>query len=292
MKALWGVEPFQQSETQIGRTYRFISEVCGDKGKIEIGFIITRMENDLNLAFDVDKDKRFTSYPKEILERKLKRSGVQSKNVRINIVDYPTFSKTKAASRLLKLSKDKDCDICVIYSQGGGEIKKLFLGSFAESAVHLSDQKLLIINPHTKLSKKIRTVLFCYEPSKDSADALKEMIKFCQKRGAKLVIFHAAQFCFGMPANEVSDDVKAYNDEVKKWQSDIGRMCAKSKVKCEFHISSELEMISELALKTAKKVRADLISVLAKSGPTTALIGGSVTRQILRSSNLPVLVLR
>lgn len=291
MKALWGVEPFHQTEAQIGRTYRFISEFCGDNGKIEIGFIVTRMENELNLAFDVDQDRRFTSYPKEILEKKLSRSGVQSKNVRINVIDYPTFSKTKAASRLLKLATDKDCDICVIYSQGGGEIKKLFLGSFAESAVHLSDRKLLIISPHTKLSKKIRTVLFCYEPSKDSADALREMIKFCQKRRAKLVIFHAAQLCFGVPDSEASDEVKAYNEAVKKWQSEIERKCTKAKVKCEFQISSEFAMVSDLALKAAKKVRADLISVLAKSGPTTALIGGSVTRQILRSSNLPILVM-
>ena len=116
MKALWGVEPFHQTEAQIGRTYRFISEVCGDNGKLEIGFIVTRTENELNLAFDVDKDKWFTSYPMEILEKKLNRSGVQSKNVRINVIDYPTFSKTKAANRLLKLAKDKDCDICVIYS--------------------------------------------------------------------------------------------------------------------------------------------------------------------------------
>lgn len=292
MKALWGVEPFHQTEAQIGRCYRFISEFCGDRGKIEIGFIVTRTENEFNLAFDVDKDKRFTSYPKEILEKKLNQSGVRGQNVKINVIDYPTFSKTKAANRLLKLAKDKDFDICVIYSQGGGEIKKLFLGSFAESAVHLSDRKLLVINPHTKLAKKIHTVLFCYEPSKDSADALKEMIKFCKKRRTKLVIFHAAQFCFGVPDSEASDEVKAYNIAVKKWQSEIERKCAKAKVKCEFQISSEFAMVSDLALKTAKKVRADLISVLAKSGPTTALIGGSVTRQILRSSNLPVLVMR
>ncbi len=292
MKALWGVEPFHQTEAQIGRTYRFISEFCGDNGKIEIGFIVTRMENELNLAFDVDQDRRFTSYPKEILVKKLNRSGVQSKNVGINVVDYPTFSKTKAANRLLELAKDKDCEICVIYSQGGGEIKKLFLGSFAESAVHLSDRNLLIINPHTKLPKKIRTVLFCYVPSKESLSALKKMINFCQKHRAKLVIFHAAQFCFGVPDNEADDEVKSYNKAVRKWKLEIEKKCAQANVKCEFQISSEFAMVSSLALKTAKKVRADLICVLAKSGPATALIGGSVTRQILRSSNLPILVMR
>ncbi len=292
MKALWGVEPFHQTEKQIGKTYRFIKEICGDSNQVEIGFIVTRTEPELYQAFDVDIEKRFTSYPKEILEKKLKRAGVPSEKVRSNVIDYPTFSKTKAASRLLKLAKDKSADLCVIYSQGGGEIQKFFLGSFAESAVHLSDRKLLIINPHTKLSKKIRTVLFCYEPSKDSAAALKEMIDFCQERAAKLVIFHAAQFSLVIPDIEASEEVKAYKDSIKKWQSEIERQCTKAKVKLEFKTTAEFAMISELAIKTAKKVRADLISVFAKSGPATALIGGSVTRQILRSSDLPILVIR
>lgn len=243
------------------------------------------------MAYDVPKEERFTIYPKEVLKKKLLRSGIPSKNVKINVVDYPTFSKTKDAGRLLRLAKDNNCDVCVIFSQGQGEIKKLFLGSFAESAVHLSDRKLLIINPHTKLPKKIRTVLFCYdEPSRDSAFTLKSMIKFCHERQAKLVIFHAAQFCYDAP--EAGDEIKAYNKPVKNWQSAIEKQCKKSKVKCEFQISSEFEMVSDLALRAAKRVQADLISVLAKSDRATALMGGSVTRQILRSSDLPVLVIR
>ncbi len=292
MKALWGVEPFHQTETQIRKTFRFISAVCGNKSSVEVGFIVTGTENELNLAFDVDENKRFTSYPKEILKKKLKSAGAEGKRIRINVINYPTFSKTKAASRLLKLAKDKDCDLCVIFSQGGGVIKKLFLGSFAESAVHLSDQRLLIINPHAKLSVKLRTVLFCYESSKESANALKKMIRLCQKRQAKLVIFHAAQFCFGVPDNEASEEVRAYNRAVKKWKTEIEKKCTKAKIKYEIQISSEFAMVSDLALKVAKKVRADLISVLARSDSTTALMGGSVTRQILRSSSLPVLVMR
>jgi nucleotide-binding universal stress UspA family protein len=42
----------------------------------------------------------------------------------------------------------------------------------------------------------------------------------------------------------------------------------------------------------SKKNQMDMIAVCAKVGPVAALMGGSVTRQIIRKSSLPVLVLK
>jgi nucleotide-binding universal stress UspA family protein len=41
-----------------------------------------------------------------------------------------------------------------------------------------------------------------------------------------------------------------------------------------------------------KKKKIDLVAVSAKIGPMAALIGGSITRQIVRGSQVPVLVLK
>ncbi|MBL7556003.1 MAG: universal stress protein [Bdellovibrionaceae bacterium] len=291
MKALWAVEPFHQNKSQIKNAYKLIKEVCGNE-EIEVGFVVTRTENELNLAYEIPKKDRFSEYPQQLIKKKLANAGIPTKLLNINVIDYPTYSKSKAAMRLLKIGKDRKCDICIIYSQGGSKLKKMFLGSFAESAVHFSEIKLLVINPYSKLSGKIKTVMFCHEPSKKSSEALNEMIKFCKQLKAKLVIFHAAHFWYETPESEMDEEVEAYKNSVKKWQKEIEYNCAKSQVKCEFQITPEFAMVSELAIKTAKKVGADLISVLAKSTSTTALMGGSVTRQLLRGSDLPVLVLR
>jgi len=44
--------------------------------------------------------------------------------------------------------------------------------------------------------------------------------------------------------------------------------------------------------RRAKRTRADLVAVCAKSGPLAGAMGGSVTRQILRASDTPVLVIK
>jgi nucleotide-binding universal stress UspA family protein len=47
-----------------------------------------------------------------------------------------------------------------------------------------------------------------------------------------------------------------------------------------------------LILSQAQRVHADLLLVFAKSGRLAGFMGGSVTRQVLRASVAPVLVLK
>ncbi len=53
---------------------------------------------------------------------------------------------------------------------------------------------------------------------------------------------------------------------------------------------SSLANIPSLILKNAKKANADMIAVTAQAGPAHALFLGSVTRELLRVSPLPVWV--
>lgn len=40
-----------------------LSLLAGSPGKVEIGFVVTRTESSLNLAFDIPEEERFTTYP-------------------------------------------------------------------------------------------------------------------------------------------------------------------------------------------------------------------------------------
>lgn len=292
MKVLWGLDPFHLSKTQMKQVYGFVNAVVGENGGLEVGYIVNRLEQELNLAFDIPAEERFTSYPASILTKKLTQAGVPTSKIPIHVVDFPTVSTSATAERLLKLSKERKCDLVAISSQGGSAIRKLFLGSFAETAVHLSDKKILVLNPHFKLAKKIKTVFFCYEPSDWGEKGLHEIIDFCHDQGAKLVVFHAAQFIYAYRDKDAVPKVKEYKNEINRTVKRIEELCSRKKVRCKVKISADFSAISERALKLAKRTKADLIAVVAKSGPATALMGGSVTRQILRGSKIPVLVIR
>jgi nucleotide-binding universal stress UspA family protein len=292
MKGMWGLDPFHLSKKQVKRAYEFISVIIGKSGQLEVGYVVNRTEQELSLAFDIPHSERFTSYPLGLLKNKLVQAGVPAEKLPIHLVDFPTLSTTATAEQLVKLSKKRNCDITIIFSQGGSAIRKLFLGSFAEAAVHLSDRKLLILNPHSKLAKKIKTVVYCYEPAEGSEKGLNDMIRYCREQKAKLMVFHAAQFIYAYRDKDSVPQVKQYKNKIKQMARKIEQKCASQNVQCKVKVSADFSTISERALKFAKRVRADLIAVEAKSGRGTALIGGSVTRQILRGSKIPVLVIR
>lgn len=293
MKIFWGIDPFHQNKTQLQRAYKLILAMkVKPSDEIHVGYVVTHNETDLTLAFDVPLEERFTSYPKLILEKKLKHAGIPTQKLHLHVEDFPTLSTTKAAERFLKMAQQNGCDLCVVYSQGGSLVKKLFLGSFAESIVHLAQNKLLIVNPHSKLQSGIKNVFFCYDGERVSQKALEDTIMFCKEKGARLIVFHAGRFIYAVTDKNLSSDEKAYKQKLNLTKKSVEDACAKREVTCKYIISTNFEMISALALKHASKERADLIAVVAKSGRGTAFMGGSVTRQILRASRVPVMVLR
>lgn len=291
MRALWAVNPFHMSSKQLRSAHSLISSFVSDD-KIDVGYVVTQTETELNLAFDVPKEERHTVYPRRILEEKLKQARLKIKSAQVHVVNFPTFSQTSAVKRFLQLGRDRKSDITVIFSQGGSELRKLFLGSFAETAVHFSESKLLVLNPHSKTPKKIRTVLFCADAGESSLKALSEIASFCKAAKAKLVVLHVAQFNFNTPDEKADPSAKAYKKTVELLESRVQKVGESEKIDCKFVVSTDFSMISDIAVSTSKKVRADVIAVVAKSGSKMALIGGSVTRQILRRSKIPVMVLR
>lgn len=289
MKTLFALDPFHLKQRQLRAAYRFVSELTGSK-PIEFGFIVTQTEPDLALAFDVPREKRFTTYPKSLVEKLLRRAGI--KNETVHIVTHPTFSLTSTARRFFQLAEDRKTDLSVVFSQGGNELRKLFVGSFAETSVHIADRNLLVINPHSKLPKKVRTVLLAYEPDGGKNDPLGAAIDLCRRTASKLVVFHAARFTYGIAEEDSTPEMKSYKRKIDRLKTEIERRCKKGKVDVETVISTEFAMVSELIDRQAKKQNADLVVVVAKSGRGTALMGGSITRQVLRRCKSPVLVMR
>lgn len=291
MRALWAVNPFHISAKQLRSAHSLISSFCSDE-KIEVGYVVTHTETELNLAFDVPKEERHSSYPRTVIHEKLQEARLKLKSAQVHVVNFPTFSQTAAVKRFFQLARDRKTDITVIFSQGGSELRKFFLGSFAETAVHFSEGKLLVLNPHSKTPKKIKTVLFCADSGESSLKSLAEIARFCKTTKAKLVVLHVAQFNFNTPDEKADPSLKAYKKTVKLLESRLENLGVSEKIECKFIISTEFAMISDIAIRTSKKVRADMIAIVAKSGSKTALIGGSVTRQVLRRSDIPVMVLR
>lgn len=291
MKALWAYEPFQQDKKRVRGMYQLLKQLVVPSN-IEVGFIVTRHESDLNLAFDIPLEERFTLYPRKLIKKSLKESKISIEDKKIHVVDYETFSNTKVADRLLSLAKSRNVNLIALYTHSRHGFHRFVLGSFAETLIHRTQVDLLLVNPKIDFSKKVKNVFFMTDFSPTLKKHLKKIVLICKHLNATLTIFHAAEVIYEWSLDESNPRFHAYRRKIAKTKSWIEHECQQAGIKYDVIVTSEMRSITEMALESAKNYKSDLIVVAAKSGAMTALMGGSITRQIVRESTKPVLVLK
>lgn len=292
MRALWACSPVDADSKQLAGFYRTLAQVSGSKDDIEVGFISTHTESVLNLAMDVPRSERHTAYPKKLIKSAQKSARISIDDAKIHVVDYPTYSTTKAVDRLLRLARERDARLIGLFTQARKGFQRLVLGSFAETAIHRSTTNLLLASPKAAFAPRIRTVLFASDFTESSMDHLRSVVALCRRLKAKLIVYHAAEITFRWAADETHPGVEVYRRAVEVRRSAIEKMCARGGVSCDVRITAEFATVAETVLRLAQEKSVDLIVVTAKGRPAAALVGGSVTRRIVRASSTPVLVLK
>ena len=193
---------------------------------------------------------------------------------------------------ILLNTKQRKAKLVGLYTHGKKGVGRFFLGSFAETAVHRSKIDLLLVSPKSKFSSQINNIFLASDFSSESKKEVLKAIRLCKQLKAKLTIFYAARVIYKWSLDETSSEIKKYRTDTDKMASWVRKACLKKKLKCNVIVDTELKPISERALFHAKRSRAKLIIVSARVGAFTALMGGSITRQILRNGTLPVLVMK
>jgi nucleotide-binding universal stress UspA family protein len=293
MKALWAFEPESQSAAAIQGMYRLLLQFVGSPGKMELGFVITGNESNLYRAYDVPAEERFTIYTRRLIHRDLKRARVSMPDNRIHLVDFDTLRTTKAVDRFLAFARSRRVDLVALHTRSKRGIDRLVMGSFAETTVHRSSIDLLLMGPQTRFRPKVRRILFASDFSPSSKRIFIKVLALCKRLGADLRVFHCPHTTYWWSLDEANPKVRTYRRYVKRtaqWYKDTSR---NAKILCDVKVEDdEFRSIPELILNSAKKTQSDLIVVSAETGPFAALMGGSVTRKLLRYGRLPILVLK
>jgi nucleotide-binding universal stress UspA family protein len=292
MKALWAFEPFHQDTTKIKDMYNLLKQLVAHRSNIEIGYIVTTQESEQSEKNKVKPKEKFNGGLRNILKTKLKNAQCLIDDKNIHLVEYQTTSNKKAVDRLLELNENCETNLIALYTHARQGFLRLAIGSFAETIIHRSKTSLLLMNPTTKCSKNIKQILYSHDFSQLSNKHLKKVIEICQVVKANLTVFHQAQAIYKWSFDESNRKIINYRKNVDQVKNMIEEECRLAKIPFHVIISTEISSTTDLIINTSSKVKADLIIVCAKSGPMAALMGGSTTRQIIRESQKPILVLK
>ena len=284
MKILWTFDPFEANKGlhQFGK--KLITTLFDKKDSIFAAYVASNSEAELATAFNIPKSKRYSTYPKGLISDELKK--MKLKNIKIEVLNEASLSLSNVVKKIVDYTKDKKIDLIIIATNSRKVLPRMVFGSFAETIVHMSICDLLIYHQKTKFNSTVpKNILYAHDFSAKGSAGLEKIIGYVKKWDADLTILHVPIPTFGMELHEFKEDVQK---RVGKLEKTLAKQKIRFTIKLEYGIAPTSEMI----LNSAKKNKSEIVAVCAQSKQVAALLGGSVTRQVLRESLVPTLVLK
>jgi len=289
VKIVWAFNPFDVNPKLQQRALAILQAIAGPRDSLEAVYVASPMEVSLAAAFDVPLAIRFSAHPKQLVEQGLRKLGL--KRAVPVVLSEDSLSLSAAARAVVSHAARRQADITLVASHARKGVPRLFIGSFAETLVHLSKTDLLVFRESTRLSKRApRNLLYAHDLSRTGDRGFEKALLHAKRWKSALHVVHVPEPAFGIRFDDQDPRVDNYRRRVRKKIAAIESRVKRSGGSVA--IDAQWAPISELILAQAERVHADLVLVFAKSGPLAGLMGGSVTRQILRASTVPVLVIK
>ena len=187
-----------------------------------------------------------------------------------------------------RVLSDKDIDLIVMGTQGRGGMKKLLLGSTAETVIRHATCPVLTVGPHVRVIPKDRCaqVLYASDFSSGSRRALIYALALAEEDGAQLSLLHVIE---SKPASQ---------SELLEWKRQDSQQLL-SMVPPDVNLNYEPALEVEIGIPEVEIVRladernADLIIMGSHAGGTASThLPWTTLHHVLQHAHCPVLTVR
>ncbi|MBS1105303.1 MAG: putative universal stress protein [Deltaproteobacteria bacterium] len=291
MNLVWAFNPFDDNRKLQQKALVTAKALLGARDQLEAVYVASPNEIALSAAFDVPVELRFSEYPKGLVEKAVRKLG--SKQVRATVLPQRELSLTASARLLAAHLVQSKAELALVASHARKGVSRLVLGSFAEALVHAAKTDLLVFHEASRvLKQEPKILLFAHDLSEQGDRGFEKALRYAKKWKCALHVIHVPAPSYGLHFDDQDKRVEAYRKDVGAKIRRIEAALKRARVGGSVVIDAQWAPISELILARVEQVHADLLLVLAKSGRLAGFMGGSVTRQLLRASVAPVLVLK
>lgn len=209
-------------------------------------------------------------------------------------------STHEAVETLIQYAEDLGATWTLSSSKGRSGIRRLALGSFAETLLLKSTVPVWLFGHGDPKVLDPTRILFSTDFSEVSKNAYESVVAQASKLGANVTLFH----CVNLP-NEMLTGLGAMGaagvfpaDDYIKSQTAWAKETADrwvwdaqlKGVKVKLVIKEIAPSIATAVLNAATEEKAGIIALASRSGPVAAVLLGSHARQIVRQAECPVWV--
>lgn len=289
MNVIWAFDPFSRSIDLEKKGIILLKSILDQNDKLEAVYVATNAEAQLATAFNVPKEIRYSEYPKNLMKKALNKIGL--KKIPIEVLPSISVSLNASVKILANYAKINQTDFILLASNAKKTLPRIVLGSFAESLIHNSVTDILIYHQKTKISGNPPAhILYAHDFTPKGSTGLIKAMEYAKKWNAVLSVVHIIKPEFSMRWDDFESENFRMN--LLKEAHKMERSIQAEDIKCKIHLIPTMESPSDTILSVAKKIKANIIVVTAKSGNLASLLGGSVTRKVLRESTALTLVLK
>lgn len=301
-RVIWSMDAFEEdsaSATQVIDMLRLLSR--GGMASIEPVYVLSPEQLDLQLAFSPPWVEHYRPAAQRAMEQKAQALG--DAPLLPPMVLLNRGASTRASTRTLaKYARTVEAEMIVVGSHARRGMARYFVGSFAESLLLQSKIPVMVVNPSAKIRGSLRKILFPTDFETHSFETFKGLLEFARIFGAQVVVHHAMKdpitpvFQSGvylLGGGWVPVRTFLEHEEVtRKKQAELWmRTVRKMRVDVDFRFDREATGTADSVIRVSEEIGADLIAMAAHSGPVSTALLGSVTRQVLRASKVPVWVI-
>jgi nucleotide-binding universal stress UspA family protein len=291
MKVFWTFDPFEENKTLRKLGLGLLKSIRQASDKVSAVYVASDEELVSARPVAANAGRKFSVVAAEKIKSEL--SAIGAKGVEISIAAEPRFSLTASVKTLVNHVAKNKVDLLLSSTHGRMGVKRLLLGSFAETLIHFSKTDLLLFNENTKIpAGKPQILLYAHDFSRKGDEGMSRAIEYASAWGSELHVFHAPKPSYAVRFKGQDAAVESYRKKVDAKVEKIHHQLKENGLRGTVSLVTQLKPVIDLIYATARKLDADMVLASAQSGRIAALLGGSVTRQLIREAKIPTLVIK
>jgi len=209
--------------------------------------------------------------------------------------ELPTFKS--AAHCLIGYAKKSHFDLIAVATHARQGVPRLFMGSFTETLVAESPIPVFAAHGKNESAAAFRHLIFPTDFSDSASEHFDRVVELARSLNTDLLLFHhlenpypSVSYPYLLPVTPddlLSDLYDAHREVSGAWVE----RAARRGVRVKFHLSRSQGDTVEKIVKAGIKLKESVIVMTSQGGALNNFLMGSVTRQVIRRANCPVLVI-
>lgn len=306
MRIIWAIDAFEDNKELNQKMADYVTHLY-KTAQAEIEPLYLLRENEIVLptyevpAWITDHSRTAESLFREVLADYDLPFLLDAK-----VIPHAAQSHAGAAEALSAYAVRSKADMIIVGSHGRQGFQRFILGSFAESLLLQSEVPVCVVGVHATKTKTSKTILFPTEFGEHSKESFRHVLQLAKDLKSEILLLHAItrpiESLFDLDTRPrvynykgqmltldqiVEHQIENQSHRAQQWID----WAKKEDVSASYFIDSSFKGVDDLVLEAIAQHEADLVVMEAQSGPMSAALLGSFTRNVVRKAPCPVYIL-